>query len=144
MSEHKIQSGKGSLHIEIDQVPKILKTMVDEWTREGYVVSFKLETDPELLIPKAVAALERYGHQVVIGNDLHRRKFEVVFVTRPSPNNTSAVVDPPHLGFEEHWLRINTMPSSSDAHRTKEIEEDIIAELASRHKLWIEAASPSH
>ena len=24
-SEHKIQSGKGSLHIEMDQVPKILK-----------------------------------------------------------------------------------------------------------------------
>ncbi|KIY72659.1 DFP-domain-containing protein [Cylindrobasidium torrendii FP15055 ss-10] len=82
MSEHKIQSGKGSLLIEMDQVPKILKTMVDEWADEGYIVSFKLETDPALLIPKAHAALERYGHQVVIGNDLNRRKFEVVFVER--------------------------------------------------------------
>ena len=41
-SEHKIQSGKGSLHIEMDQVPKILKPMVDEWTREGFIVSFKV------------------------------------------------------------------------------------------------------
>ena len=41
-SEHKIQSGKGSLLIEMDQVPKILKSMVDEWTREGFVVSFKV------------------------------------------------------------------------------------------------------
>lgn len=41
-SEHKIQSGKGSLHIEMDQVPKILKSLVSEWTREGYIVSFKV------------------------------------------------------------------------------------------------------
>jgi hypothetical protein len=42
-SEHKIQSGKGSLHIEMDQVPKILKPMVDEWTRgDGFIVSFKV------------------------------------------------------------------------------------------------------
>ena len=41
-SEHKIQSGKGSLVLEMDQVPKILKPMVDEWTPEGFVVSFKV------------------------------------------------------------------------------------------------------
>ena len=41
---HKIQSGKGSLHIEMDQVPKILKPLVAEWTREGYIVSFKVRT----------------------------------------------------------------------------------------------------
>jgi len=85
MSEHKIQSGKGNLSIEMDQVPKILKPMVDEWTKGGFIVSFKLETDSDLLLPKARQALERYGHQVVIGNDLHRRKFEVVFVSKKSP-----------------------------------------------------------
>ena len=26
----------------MDQVPKILKPLVDEWTREGYIVSFKV------------------------------------------------------------------------------------------------------
>jgi hypothetical protein len=41
-SVHKIQSGKGSLHIEMDQVPKILKPMVDEWTPGGFIVSFKV------------------------------------------------------------------------------------------------------
>lgn len=41
-SEHKIQSGKGSLHIEMDQVPKVLKPMVEEWTRDGFIVSFKV------------------------------------------------------------------------------------------------------
>ncbi|KAF9039687.1 phosphopantothenate-cysteine ligase [Hymenopellis radicata] len=123
MSEHKIQSGKGSLLIEMDQVPKILKTMVDEWTHDGYIVSFKLETDPALLIPKAHGALERYGHQVVIGNDLHRRKFEVVFVSRGTDATSP---------FADSWLRIDLA-----SHPEKEIEEDIIAELVKRHGEWI-------
>ncbi|KIL55443.1 hypothetical protein M378DRAFT_17937, partial [Amanita muscaria Koide BX008] len=84
------QSGKGNLSIEMDQVPKILKPMVDEWTKDGYIVSFKLETDPSLLIPKSRTALERYGHQVVIGNDLRRRKYEVVFVSRKHKPNSHA------------------------------------------------------
>lgn len=41
-SEHKIQSGKGSLILEMDQVPKILKPMVDEWTPDSFIVSFKV------------------------------------------------------------------------------------------------------
>ena len=28
--------------IEMDQVPKILKPLVNEWTPEGYIVSFKV------------------------------------------------------------------------------------------------------
>ena len=28
--------------LEMDQVPKILKPMVDEWTPEGFIVSFKV------------------------------------------------------------------------------------------------------
>ena len=44
-SEHKIQSGKGNLSIEMDQVPKILKPMVDEWTKDGYIVSFKVRVN---------------------------------------------------------------------------------------------------
>ncbi|KAF8314054.1 DFP-domain-containing protein [Clavulina sp. PMI_390] len=93
MSRHKIQSKKGSLHIEMDQLPKVLQPMVADWIPESFVVSFKLETDPELLIPKARASLERYGHQVVIGNMLHTRKWEVVFVspahTGLSPSSSS-------------------------------------------------------
>lgn len=42
--EHKIQSGKGSLSIEMDQVPKVLKPMVQQWAPEGFVVSFKVSS----------------------------------------------------------------------------------------------------
>ncbi|KAJ3794407.1 DFP-domain-containing protein [Lentinula aff. detonsa] len=137
MSEHKIQSGKGSLHIEMDQVPKILKPMVDDWTgKDGFIVSFKLETDPALLVPKAQTSLQRYGHQVVIGNDLNRRKFEVVFISRKealsfAPEGTSVESTPP---YAESWLRIDPHDPS------KEIEEDIVAELVKRHEVWIAGA----
>ncbi|GAA6062642.1 hypothetical protein JCM10212_003454 [Sporobolomyces blumeae] len=120
MSEHKIQSGKGSLVIEMDQVPKVLKTMVDEWSNDGFIISFKLETDRTLIIPKARAALERYGHQIVIGNSLTDRKHEVVFVE-------------PH---GEEWLRIQE-GEKGPAGEVREIEEDIIRKLVGLHDRWI-------
>jgi phosphopantothenate---cysteine ligase (ATP) len=94
-----------------------------------------------LLVPKARAALERYGHQVVIGNDLNRRKFEVVFVTRPTsvPASSTVGVLPRPLaasGFMEYWVR-------TDPDGGKEIEEDIVTELTRRHGLYIDAESPT-
>ena len=99
----------------------------------------QLETDPELIIPKACAALERYGHQVVIGNDLNHRKYEVVFVSRRSAFTKRP--DDEDSGFQKHWLRINPSSASSNTRVVKEIEEDIVGELSDRHKIWIEAAS---
>jgi phosphopantothenate---cysteine ligase (ATP) len=99
MEEHKIQSrdggkGQGSstkLVIDLDPIPKFLKTLVDEWAPKGsMVVSFKLETDPDLLVSKAQQSLHRYQHDLVIGNLLTTRKWEVVFITR----------------HDEHWIRV--------------------------------------
>jgi len=154
LSEHKIQSGKGSLQIEMDQVPKILKPLVSEWTPEGFVVSFKLETDQRLLIPKARTALERYGHHVVIGNDLARRKFEVLFVSRvprtvidagqspTGPPIDSTIIEPvtdappvrSGAEFTESWLILEEKDRNS-----VEIEEGIVERLVKMHDAWIEA-----
>ena len=93
--------------------------------------ALQLETDSDLLIPKARGALARYGHQVVIGNDLHRRKFEVVFVSPKSSSDSASEAS----AYEEAWLRIDL---DKDPHR--EIEEDIVAELVRRHESWIRHA----
>lgn len=127
----------------MDQVPKVLKTMVDEWSNGGYIVSFKvrplslppspptnpllrllqLETDPALLIPKARTALGVYGHQVVIGNTLADRKHEVVFVEKGS----------------ETWVRIGEEDRGQigKGGEEREIEEDIIDKLVGMHSEWI-------
>lgn len=84
-----VQSKK--LVVNLDPVPKFLKRLVDGWAPEGMIVSFKLETDPSILISKAHYSLERYSHHLVIGNLLSTRKWEVVFVSPNSP---------------DYWIRI--------------------------------------
>ncbi|OCK81674.1 DFP-domain-containing protein [Lepidopterella palustris CBS 459.81] len=70
-----------SLVIDLEPVPKFLKQLVDGWAPEGMIVSFKLETDPSMLVRKAQYSLEKYAHHLVIGNLLMTRKWEVVFVS---------------------------------------------------------------
>lgn len=91
-SDAKGMTGSGKkLVIGLDPVPKFLKSLVEGWAPEGMIVSFKLETDPSLLVSKARAALRRYSHHLVIGNLLSTRKWEVVFV---APNT------------EDNWIRV--------------------------------------
>jgi phosphopantothenate-cysteine ligase len=101
-----------------------------------HVCAPQLETDSTLLIPKARAALERYGHQVVIGNDLHRRKFQVVFVSRKHGGKGDDA-------FEESWLNIE-QNSSEISRNGPEIEKDIVAELGRRHSLWMARTSSKY
>ena len=106
LAEHKIQSSEinddkssnqncansgNKLIVDLDPVPKLLQSLVDGWAPEGMIVSFKLETDPSILILKAQKALQRYSHHLVIGNLLSTRKWEVVFVAP---------------GDEEHWITV--------------------------------------
>jgi phosphopantothenate-cysteine ligase len=57
-----------SLVIDLDPVPKFLKNLVEGWSPQGMIVSFKLETDPAILVHKAKYSLDRYQHHLVIGN----------------------------------------------------------------------------
>ena len=82
----------------------------------------------------------------MIGNDLHRRKFEVVFVSKkllpPPPPGAGADEKtqqaPVNLSdsFVEYWLRID-IPEGNPGVHVKEIEEDIVLELVTRHAEWI-------
>ena len=169
LAEHKIQSSETKeitpmsannvaqskkLVIDLDPVPKLLHSLVDGWAPEGMIVSFKLETDPSILISKAQKSLERYMHHLVIGNLLSTRKWEVVFVAPEA---------------EEHWItvpmhrRIKSMSgtssllnrpvlasleaaSSQDVETVapapeQEIESLIVPEVERMHTMFIENAS---
>ncbi|CAG8497067.1 9969_t:CDS:2 [Acaulospora colombiana] len=116
-AQHKIQSGEGALTLRMDQVPKFLKPMVTNWVPRGFIVSFKLETDPNLLIDKSRHALTRYGHQIVIGNLLETRKAEVIFITKDT----------------EFQLKL----TDDEIAHGMEIESKIVPELVKRHDEWI-------
>lgn len=83
------------LVIDLDPVPKFLKNLVDGWAPQGMIVSYKLETDPAILVHKARASLRRYQHHLVIGNLLATRKWEVVFVSPGRPDRWLRVPPPP-------------------------------------------------
>lgn len=73
----------------------------------------------------------------MIGNDLNRRKFEVVFISwKAHSASTSTPIKVKEVleedsRFAESWIRIDPHDNN------KEIEEDIIAELVTRHEAWI-------
>ena len=61
MEVHKIQSGQqqDGLHLHLSSVPKCIPLLRQDWAPNSYVVSFKLETDPAMLMQKAQAAISK-------------------------------------------------------------------------------------
>lgn len=70
-----------------------------------------------MLVPKARQALEKYGHQIVIGNMLSTRKKTVTFITQDS----------------ERVLSLEQEELDNDV----EIESKIVPELIRYHRAWI-------
>lgn len=118
MPEHKIQSSEGPLQITLKMVPKMLSPLVKEWAPEAFVISFKLETDPLILIDKSRQALEKYHHQVVVANILESRRTSVIIVTKDSQTPLSL--------------------SDEEIAQGMEIEEKIVNYLQGQHTLFIE------
>jgi len=75
ISEHKIQSKGGGTNLELDlyPVPKLLGYVTHLWGPSNFNVSFKLETDQELLHKKATGAAAAYKVDAVVANMLQTR-----------------------------------------------------------------------
>lgn len=98
-------------------VPKILSPLVKDWAPQAFVISFKLETDPRILLEKARRALDTYRHQVVVANVLDSRRGYVVVVT-PETQTELILTD-------------------EDEKEEVEIEDRIVSNLASAHSKFI-------
>ncbi|KAK9354628.1 DNA/pantothenate metabolism flavoprotein [Lipomyces doorenjongii] len=124
--EHKIQSkaGGNKLLMSLDPVPKFLHRLVEKWAPGAMIISFKLETDSSILLSKSRQALERYSHQLVIGNLLQTRKKEVVFVEPDAP---------------AHWIRLTPAQEAAGI----DIESLIIPAIVKRHTVWIKESGNS-
>ncbi|XP_043917716.1 phosphopantothenate--cysteine ligase isoform X1 [Protopterus annectens] len=117
MPQHKIQSSSGPLQLSMKMVPKILSPLVKDWAPKAYVISFKLETDPSILVDRARKALETYNHQAVVANVLDTRRSCVTIVTRDS--------------------QIDLRLSDEEAARGMELEEKIVNYLQDCHAHFI-------
>lgn len=106
------------LQITMKMVPKMLSPLVRDWAPEAFVISFKLETDPQILLDKSRQALEKYRHQVVVANVLESRRTSVIIVTRDSQTPLSL--------------------SDEEIAQGMEIEEKIVSYLQGQHTAFIE------
>ncbi|KAM0909983.1 hypothetical protein ACQ4PT_014471 [Festuca glaucescens] len=89
MAKHKIESAGGPLNMQLSQVPKMLFILRNHWAPSAFCVSFKLETDPDILLQKAEMALRKYGMNVVVANELANYKDVVVMVTSSGKTTVS-------------------------------------------------------
>lgn len=117
MPEHKIQSSNGPLQLSMNMVPKILSPLVKDWAPQAFVISFKLETDPTILLDKARRALNTYRHQAVVANVLDSRRGYVMVVT-PETQDELIITD-------------------EDVKNEVEIEERIVSNLISAHDKFL-------
>ena len=115
LAVHKIQSNE-PLSVHFDLVPKVLRPLVKFWVPDAFVISFKLETDERILLDKARKALDKYGHKLVIANELNTRKNKVTLVTE---------ADSEVIAITDHSI---------------EIEQLIIDNVVARHTHFIEDA----
>eukprot|EP00981_Chlorochromonas_danica_P015213 scaffold10921_cov181-Ochromonas_danica.AAC.1 len=81
LSQHKIQSSR-ELNLELSQVPKLLGVLRNTWAPHAFVVSFKLETDANILLEKAYRAIDNYNVHLVIANLLQTRRDECILVSK--------------------------------------------------------------
>ncbi|XP_067243364.1 phosphopantothenate--cysteine ligase isoform X2 [Chanodichthys erythropterus] len=98
-------------------VPKMLSPLVKDWAPQAFVISFKLETDPSILLERARRALETYNHQAVVANVLDTRRGYVVVVTKDT----------------QHELVL----TDEEVQKEVEIEDRIVSNLTAAHSQFM-------
>lgn len=74
IAENKIQShGETKLTLELQSVRKEIYKIKEQWNTNAFVVTFKLETDKDILITKAFNGIKKSKGDLVIANLLQTR-----------------------------------------------------------------------
>eukprot|EP00735_Rhodelphis_limneticus_P011106 TRINITY_DN4165_c0_g1::TRINITY_DN4165_c0_g1_i1::g.2038::m.2038 TRINITY_DN4165_c0_g1::TRINITY_DN4165_c0_g1_i1::g.2038 ORF type:complete len:364 (+),score=91.37,sp/Q9LZM3/PPCS2_ARATH/49.25/8e-79,DFP/PF04127.10/2.1e-06,DFP/PF04127.10/2.8e-10,Arch_ATPase/PF01637.13/0.41,Arch_ATPase/PF01637.13/1.1e+03,NAD_binding_10/PF13460.1/0.26,NAD_binding_10/PF13460.1/5.4e+03 TRINITY_DN4165_c0_g1_i1:46-1137(+) len=126
MAEHKIQSSTGPLDLHLDNVPKMLGVLRHVWCPNAYVVSFKLETDSQILRDKAQTSMGKHGMHAVVANILKTRKDEVYILTPHHTHNGCGGDDDSHF---------KTIRRPADS----EIEPQLVHEIVMLHSMFIDS-----
>ncbi|KAF4747667.1 hypothetical protein FOZ62_023816 [Perkinsus olseni] len=128
MPENKIQSGahlEDGLTLHLTGVPKVLGHVKGTWCPQALVISFKLETDPDILFEKASGAIKKYGVDAVVANVLESRYRKLWIVRGAKSVDTD----------RDYTTRLITKPESED------IEGVLVKALQELHTHHIQRAS---
>lgn len=113
LTEHKIPSGQDELVIHLKPVPKCLGLIKEEYAPNSFLISFKLETDENILEEKCLKSADKYHQDIIIGNMLKTRTNQVRIYER----------------INHQWTEINRVEN-------REIEYDIIQFLSNKHRIY--------
>jgi phosphopantothenate-cysteine ligase len=122
-NQHKIASNQSSLQINLSPTPKLLPVLKNSNLSAAYCISFKLETDKEILITKALAAINHYNMQLVVANELHTRYEQVILIAK------------------DEQITINKpMQDNNNNNQPAEIESVLIPSIIEHHNRFMEKA----
>mmetsp|Transcript_10404 Transcript_10404/g.12188 ORF Transcript_10404/g.12188 Transcript_10404/m.12188 type:complete len:434 (-) Transcript_10404:243-1544(-) len=164
LPEHKIQSGPcdpkdlrvgmagapqhesqgdddQGLDLHLEPTPKMLGALRKEWAPSAFHVSFKLETNEDLLSFKAVGALRKYDMHCVVANELTTRKDRVMMVSL-SDDEVGAVVRANRGEFALKGAAFKEMIIRPD--EEPDIERSIVSSIVKRHQCHINPTQNLH
>lgn len=144
MAVEKIQSrASDGLSIQLRNVPKLLGA-VRAWAPEAQVVSFKLETNENILLAKAAGALKKYNVDAVCSNLLHNYR-DVVTIIWPEQAAAAIEIGVEHLtGEEQEAVEVRGIASKTlQRGELAFIDVMLVRELVALHRLRAEVRSSS-
>ena len=153
-SLHKIQSqdyGTGGseatvtvdadncLTLKLHPVPKLIPALRKLWAPDAFTVSFKLETDTNILRHKAMLAMKRYGPHMVVGNILKTRHEKVWILQQTNDENdngdtnTSSTQDDPSSVMERGFEMKEISKKGKYGGGIDELEDAMIGHIVEKH-----------
>ena len=111
----KIPSGQTELTLTFQPVPKALKFVLAKWCPQSFMVTFKLETDENLLAEKCHKAIASYQHHAVVGNILTTRHQKVQLFC-PECDKISSFIFEVNSEDDETSLESKFVPFLVDKH----------------------------
>ncbi|KAF1781617.1 DNA/pantothenate metabolism flavoprotein, C-terminal [Phytophthora cactorum] len=145
LAVHKIQSRAGPLELTLQQVPKMLGVLRHNWAPQSFVVSFKLETDWDILRKKAKQAISKYAMHLVIANELHSRFDEVLLITDKDERSITRPKEEADIeaGLMEAVARMHYhYIASQDVSVPDEIGHHVSRSIISGSRVWKKLPSP--
>uniref|UniRef100_A0A0N4ZFE5 Phosphopantothenate--cysteine ligase n=1 Tax=Parastrongyloides trichosuri TaxID=131310 RepID=A0A0N4ZFE5_PARTI len=120
--DHKLQSRDGHTILKLTPVKKDDIISLLDTARDNFLVTFKLETNEKILYMKSKRSFEYYKHNLVIGNILDKRNFEVILFTPKNDNELNEEI----LTLSEEEIKKNI-----------DIEEKLVESLTKMHNKFL-------
>jgi len=119
------------LHLKLSPVPKMLSLVRENFAPHAFCISFKLETDQNILFEKAGLAIQKYDVHMVIGNMLQTR-YEKVWILQ---NRDIYISDDDNEGNKLDITEVSRSDASSSS--IDELEDAMISHVVEKHFEYI-------